>query len=121
MTVFTLDYAARAISASTTNGLMRYLWSFYGIVDLLSVLPFFVGLSSFGGLESLSPALFPTLVSCPVSLEGGLGHELFLIWRGSLIGAMFLLYQFPHTFFVYFILILICYGSQREIDVIFAC
>ncbi|CAM9142714.1 unnamed protein product [Ascophyllum nodosum] len=62
--LFTLDYIARALSAaaSRSGGLMRYLLSFYGLVDLLSVLPFFLGLPTFGGIASISPKLLPTLV-----------------------------------------------------------
>lgn len=99
VTVFTLDYVARAISASTTTGLMRYLWSFYGMVDLLSVLPFFVGLSSFGGVASLSPALLPTVVSCRVS--DGSHSCLFGGWNGDNLAWFFvwsIVLSFPpHT------------------------
>lgn len=42
---------------------MRYVMSFYGAVDLLSVLPFFLGLPAVGGLRNLSTALLPTIVS----------------------------------------------------------
>eukprot|EP00752_Nemacystus_decipiens_P005802 g5248.t1 len=71
--VFTADYAARVMSAAAEDGgrcpcgggAMRYVVSFYGVVDLFSVLPFFLGLPVCGGLRNLSPALLPTLVrSC---------------------------------------------------------
>ena len=44
--LFTFDYASRALSASVSDsgGLMRYVLSFYGLVDLFSVLPFFLSL-----------------------------------------------------------------------------
>lgn len=69
--VFTMDYAARVLDASTfsssaggccSGGAMRYVLSFYGVVDLMSVLPFFLGLPFCGGLRDLSPKLLPTLV-----------------------------------------------------------
>lgn len=68
--VFTADYAARVMSAAAEDdgrcpcggGAMRYVASFYGVVDLFSVLPFFLGLPVCGGLRDLSPALLPTLV-----------------------------------------------------------
>lgn len=78
MAVFTADYAARVMSAAAAEddggmrcrpcgggggGGMRYAVSFYGAVDLLSFLPFFLGLPVCGGLRNLSPALLPTLVS----------------------------------------------------------
>lgn len=61
---FSLDYVARVVSAasSSPDGLMRYVFGFYGIVDLLSVLPFYLALPTFGGLATLSVKLFPTLV-----------------------------------------------------------
>lgn len=74
--MFTADYAARVMSAASADegrccsssgcggGAMRYVVSFYGVVDLLSVLPFFLGLPLLGGLRNLSPKLLPTLVSC---------------------------------------------------------
>ncbi len=73
--VFTADYAARVVSAAAAeeggggdgsccnDGAMRYVVSFYGVVDLLSVLPFFLGLPVCGGLRDLSPRLLPTVVS----------------------------------------------------------
>ncbi|CAN0104922.1 unnamed protein product, partial [Ectocarpus sp. 12 AP-2014] len=73
--VFTMDYAARVMNAASSSsssaggccsgGAMRYVLSFYGVVDLMSVLPFFLGLPFCGGLRDLSPKLLPTLVrSC---------------------------------------------------------
>ncbi|CAM9338942.1 unnamed protein product [Ectocarpus sp. 6 AP-2014] len=72
---FTMDYAARVMNAASSlsssaggccsGGAMRYVLSFYGVVDLMSVLPFFLGLPFCGGLRDLSPKLLPTLVrSC---------------------------------------------------------
>ena len=63
--LFTFDYVARVLSASVeeSGSLMRYVFSFFGLVDLFSVLPFFLGLPACGGLGSLSPKLLPTLVS----------------------------------------------------------
>lgn len=71
MAAFTADYAARVMSAAAEDGgrcpcgggAMRYVASFYGVVDLLSVLPFFLGLPVCGGLRDLSPLLLPTIVS----------------------------------------------------------
>lgn len=64
MVLFSLDYVARAVSASASggDGLMRYVFSFYGLVDLMSVLPFFLELPVYGGLSTVSPKLIPTLV-----------------------------------------------------------
>lgn len=62
--LFTFDYVSRALSASVdSGGLMRYVLSFYGLVDLFSVLPFFLGLPACVGLGSLSSKLLPTVVS----------------------------------------------------------
>lgn len=62
--LFTFDYVSRALSASVdSGGLMRYVLSFYGLVDLFSVLPFFLGLPACAGLGSLSSKLLPTVVS----------------------------------------------------------
>lgn len=78
---FTMDYAARVMNAASSlsssaggccsGGAMRYVLSFYGVVDLMSVLPFFLGLPFCGGLRDLSPKLLPTLVRRRV-----LAHEL---------------------------------------------
>lgn len=62
---FTVDYAARVVSAGAEggDGVMSYVISFYGLVDLLSFLPFYMALPAFGGIGALSPKLLPTLVS----------------------------------------------------------
>ncbi|CAM9445641.1 unnamed protein product [Discosporangium mesarthrocarpum] len=60
--LFTLDYLSRVFAAASENWLMEYIFSFYGMVDLLSVLPFYVGLATYGGLDSVSPLLLPTVV-----------------------------------------------------------
>lgn len=91
VTMFTVDYIARAVSASLSSksdGLMRYIFGFFGIIDLLSVLPFFLGLSAFGGLGSLSAKLLPTVVS---SLEG----VTYCLHRGRRVSYISLLSQLP--------------------------
>lgn len=63
--VFAFDYVARVRNASAScegDGVRRYVFSFFGLVDLLSFLPFFLGLLACGGLGTLSPKLLPTLV-----------------------------------------------------------
>ncbi|CAM9596567.1 unnamed protein product, partial [Hapterophycus canaliculatus] len=63
----TADYAVRVLSAASADdsSVIRYVMSFYGVVDLMSVLPFFLGLPACGGLRNLSTALLPTVVrSC---------------------------------------------------------
>lgn len=62
--ILTFDFATRVVSAgaSSGDGVMRYLLSFSGVVDLLCILPFYLSLPAFGGPAALSPALLPTLV-----------------------------------------------------------
>ncbi|MFV1987279.1 MAG: ion transporter [Gemmatimonadota bacterium] len=45
-TLFTIEYATRLIAARSAS---RYAWSFFGIIDLLAILPTFLGLIVTGG------------------------------------------------------------------------
>lgn len=62
---FTIDFAARVVSAAAVggDGVMRYVMSFDGFVDLFSFLPFYLALPAFGGIGALAPSLLQTLVS----------------------------------------------------------